>query len=132
MKLDRRPARIAASLATAFGAAVPAHAVNLNPDGLGQALIYPYYTVRTADGGNAFNTYLSVVNTAAQAKAVRLRVREGRAGKPVLDFNLYLGPNDVWTAAMVPTSSWAATSRNCRPQAPHRPSCQATMAVPSS
>ncbi len=34
----------------ALGAAGAAQAVNLNPDGLGQVLIYPYYTVR-ADGG---------------------------------------------------------------------------------
>jgi hypothetical protein len=34
-------------------------------------------------------------------------VREGRAARPVLDFNLYLSPNDVWTAAVVPTSDGA-------------------------
>ncbi|HET7131022.1 MAG TPA: hypothetical protein VFJ95_02185, partial [Gammaproteobacteria bacterium] len=81
--------------------------MSLNPHGLGQALIYPYYTVRAAEGGDTFNTYLSVVNTATQAKAVRVRMREGRAGRPVLDFNLYLGPNDVWTAAMVPSAEGA-------------------------
>ena len=30
----------------ALGAAGAAQAVNLNPDGLGQVLIYPYYTTR--------------------------------------------------------------------------------------
>jgi hypothetical protein len=29
---------------------------------------------------------------------VRVRVREGRAAKSVLDFNLYLSPNDAWAA----------------------------------
>jgi hypothetical protein len=95
--------RIAVATAAALGASLSSHAVNLNPNGLGQALIYPYYTVRADPGGNAFNTYLSVVNAATQAKAVRVRLREGRAAKPVLDFNLFLGPNDVWTGALVPT-----------------------------
>src|SRR5204863_5694749 len=67
----------------------------------------PYYTVRTAAGGNALNTYISVVNTTSAAKAVRVRVREGRAARPVLDFNLYLSANDVWTTAVVPTSDGA-------------------------
>jgi hypothetical protein len=89
-------------------ACVPAGAVSLSPNGLGQALIYPYYTVRTAQGGNAFNTYISVVNTSLAAKAVRVRVREGRAARPVLDFNLYLSPNDAWAGAIVPTASGAA------------------------
>ena len=47
-------------------------------------------------------TYISIVSTTTIAKAVRVRFREGRAARPVLDFNLYLGPNDVWTAAVVP------------------------------
>ena len=95
---------IAGATATALSVNLPAHAVHLGSDGYGQALIYPYYTVRSA-AGNAFNTYLSIVNTTTLGKAVRVRVREGRAARPVLDFNLYLGPNDVWTAAMVPTEA---------------------------
>src|SRR6187401_1581974 len=41
----------------ACAALVPAasHAVYLSPDGLGQALIFPYYTTRAVDGGNAYN-----------------------------------------------------------------------------
>ncbi|MDR2710282.1 MAG: hypothetical protein LBB65_02925 [Burkholderiales bacterium] len=80
-----------------------AQAVNLNPDGLGQALIYPYYTVR--DGGdqaNAFNSLISIVNSTSLGKAVKVRVLEGKASMEVLDFNLYLSPFDVWTASFVP------------------------------
>jgi len=83
-----------------------AHAVSLNPDGLGQALIYPYYTVRSA-GGNAFHTYLSVGNSTSDAKALRVRIREGRNGREALSFNLYLGPNDLWAGAVVPTAEGA-------------------------
>ena len=105
MKASPRRALIL-SLATAM-AATDAAAVSLATDGLGQALIYPYYTVRTSAGGNAFNTYLSLVNHNTAAKALRVRVREGRAAKAVLDFNLYLGPNDVWAGAFVPTAGGA-------------------------
>jgi hypothetical protein len=89
-------AAVAAALAT------NASGVSLSPTGEGQALIFPYYTVRSSEGGNAFNTYLSIVSTTTLAKSVRVRIREGRAARPVLDFNLFLGPNDVWTAAAIP------------------------------
>jgi hypothetical protein len=69
--------------------------VNQNPDGLGQVLLYPYYTT---NGGN--QTILSVVNTTKQAKAVKVRFLEGQNSQEVLDFNLYLSPFDVWVAAI--------------------------------
>lgn len=94
-------------LALALGAALAAlsqgvSAVYQSNDGQGQVLIYPYYTVQSA-GGNAFNTYLSVVNATASAKAAKVRFREGKNGRSVLDFNLFLSPNDVWTAAIGPS-----------------------------
>src|SRR5690349_23668999 len=91
----------------ALGAAGAAQAVNLNPDGLGQVLIYPYYTVRSNAAGNAFNSLLSVVNTTASAKAVKVRFLEGKNSREVLDFNLYLSKKDVWTAAVIPTADGA-------------------------
>jgi hypothetical protein len=87
----------------ALGAAGAAQAVNLNPDGLGQVLIYPYYTTRTASG-SAFNSLLSVVNTTASVKAVKVRFLEGKNSREVLDFNLFLSPNDVWTGALSPNA----------------------------
>jgi hypothetical protein len=96
---------ILGGLAVASGAA---QAVYEDPNGLGQALIYPYYTVQTA-GGNSFNTYLSVVNTTTRAKALKVRFREGKNSREVLDFNLYLSPNDVWTAALGPADATATS-----------------------
>lgn len=81
-------------------------AVYLNPNGVGQALIYPYYTVRSA-GGNAFNTYLSVTNTSLMTTVAKVRFREGRNSRLVAEMNLYLAPNDVWTAAIVPDADGA-------------------------
>jgi hypothetical protein len=100
MKIATRTSALSAALAAAFAPAT-AGAVSLGSDGRGQALIYPYYTVQSA-GNNPFNTYLSVVNHTAQAKALRVRVREGRNSREVASFNLYLSPNDVWTGAVVP------------------------------
>lgn len=90
---------LAAALLTALPVTAPA--VYLNPEGLGQALIYPYYTAQSA-GGNAFNTYISVVNQAGDAKALRVRFREGRTGAEVASFNLFLPSNDAWTGAVIP------------------------------
>ena len=82
----------------------PATAVQVSADGLGQALIYPYYTVRTGEGG-AFNTYVSITNATRDAKALRVRFRESRNGREVASFNLYLAPNDVWAGALVPSNA---------------------------
>jgi hypothetical protein len=60
-------------------------------------------------GGNGFNTYISVVNTTTNVKIVKVRFREGKNSREVLDFNLYLSPNDMWTAAVVPASADATS-----------------------
>lgn len=98
MKKNAMATAVVAGLAGVAGIANISNAVNLNPDGLGQVLIFPYYTV------NADNlTLISVVNTTNNAKAVKVRVLEGRNSREVLDFNLYLSEHDVWTAFLAPT-----------------------------
>ena len=92
----------------ALGVTGAAEAVNVNPDGLGQALIYPYYTTQNkVAGANAYNSLLSVVNSTATAKVVKVRFLEGKASKEVLDFNLWLSKFDVWTAAIIPSGTGA-------------------------
>ncbi|HEY3179787.1 MAG TPA: hypothetical protein VGL25_13000 [Casimicrobiaceae bacterium] len=83
----------------ALGMAGTANAVHVNPDGLGQVLIYPYYTVQDA-GTGTFGSLLSVVNSTASSKAVKVRFLEGKNSQEVLDFNLYLSPRDVWVAGI--------------------------------
>jgi len=95
MKSLKKKVLASAVLASVAGVA---HAVYVNPNGQGQALIYPYYTVQSGH-----NTYVSVVNTTSSVKVVKVRFREGKASAEVLDFNLYLSPNDVWTGAVVPS-----------------------------
>ena len=66
--------------ASALGVTGAAHAVNVNPDGLGQVLIYPYYTTNDKIlGVSPFASLLSVVNTTTSAKAVKVRFLEGKS-----------------------------------------------------
>jgi hypothetical protein len=88
-------AAVLAGLAGVAGIASSAQAVNINPDGTGEVLLYPYYTT---NGGNM--TLLSVVNTSDNAKAVKVRFMESENSQEVLDFNLYMSAYDVWTAAI--------------------------------
>lgn len=87
-----------------LGVVGSAEAVFIAPNKTGQALLFPYYTVQNT-GTNSWNTYISVVNTTEMAKAVKVRILEGRTSAEVLDFNLYLSANDVWTAAIVPVDA---------------------------
>lgn len=105
MNAFKKKALISAVVA-GFGFAGAAQAVYLNPSGLGSGLVFPYFTVQSVDG-NAFNTYVSVVNTTDVVKVVKVRFREGKASREILDFNLYLSPNDVWTGAVIPSSDAA-------------------------
>jgi len=82
------------ALVAAF-AASSAAAVSLNPRGVGQALIYPYYTVNKGQ-----DTLVSLVNTSSVGKAAMVYVREGYNGRFASQFVVYLPPNDVWTGAI--------------------------------
>ncbi|MBB5208702.1 hypothetical protein [Chiayiivirga flava] len=92
MKKSSLTTSVVAGLAGVAGLVNVSSALNVNPDGLGQVLIYPYYTV---NGQNS--TLVSIVNTTDDVKAVKVRFLEGRNSQEVLDFNLYLSPFDVWT-----------------------------------
>lgn len=95
MKKSSLTTSVVAGLAGVAGLVNVSTALNVNPDGLGQVLIYPYYTV---NGGNS--TVLAIVNTTDDVKAVKVRFLEGRNSQEVLDFNLYLSPFDVWTGSV--------------------------------
>ncbi len=66
----------------------------LNPGGRGHILLVPYYSVQN---GNA--TLLNIVNTDhINAKAVKVRFRSALNADTVFDFQVYIGPIEVWTA----------------------------------
>lgn len=95
MKKNALTSALVAGLVGVAGIASVSNAVNLNPDGLGQALIYPYYTI---NNGNF--TTLSIVNTTGDGKALKVAFKEGLDSLDIFDFNLYMSPYDVWTASV--------------------------------
>ena len=87
---------LACAVASLFaGFAADAGAVALSPRGTGQVLLFPYYTV---NGGN--QTLLTLVNSTARAKALKVRFNEARNGRAVYELNLYLAAHDTWAAAV--------------------------------
>lgn len=79
-----------------------ASAVNIAQDGLGEVLIFPYYTTRAG-----WASYFNVTNTSDKTVIAKVRWREGVNSREVRDFNIILSPYDVWTAATVNTADGA-------------------------
>jgi len=97
--MNRKMKQLALAVGVALGglSALPsAQAVSVSADNLGQALIFPYYTVR---GG--WNTLLGVTNTSDRVVAVKVRFREALNSRDVFDFNVILSPYDIWTGYLV-------------------------------
>lgn len=70
--------------------------LSLSEGGVGHMLLVPYYNVQ-----NGNMTVLHVVNTDADnGKAVKVRFRGAANSDDVMDFQVYLSPGDVWTAAV--------------------------------
>lgn len=95
MKKHRLSVGLLSVLIGSVAAVDTASAVHLSNNGIGQALVYPYYTVNAQQ-----QTLLSVVNSGGSAKAVKVRFREGYNGRSVMEFDLFLSRYDVWTATV--------------------------------
>ncbi len=95
MKRTSLSAAVAAGLVAAACMTSSAHALQLSTEGVGEVLIYPYYTVNKNQ-----QTIISVVNGTNVAKAVRVRFLEGYNSREVLEFNLFLSEFDVWTGTV--------------------------------
>ena len=84
----------------------PSNATGLefSEGGVGHQLLVPYYTVQD---GNM--TVIHLVNTdTANGKAVKVRFRGASNSDDVLDFQVFLSPQDVWTAAVTAGSDGVA------------------------
>ena len=93
--------------ASAAGAASLASAqMYVNPEGTGEALLFPFYS---AQNGN--DTLISIANTTSQTKAVKVRIIEGQESQEVLDFNLYMSPQDHYSFAITATEDGGAALR---------------------
>lgn len=85
---------LGASAVIAAGFAMqPAVAQSTSDDGRGNAVVVPYYTVN-----EGWRTLVNLTNTTENSLAVKFRMHEARNSRDVLDFNLALSPNDVWSA----------------------------------
>lgn len=71
-------------------------ALSVTESGSGHMLLVPYYT---AQNGNM--SVFHVVNTdTSNGKAVKVRFRGAANSDDVLDFQVFMSPGDVWTAAV--------------------------------
>ena len=97
----RKIAKAAAAMMALAISMGSAHAVNLNPRGIGQALIFPYYTVNKGQA-----TLLSIVNTdSVSGKGFVIHFLEGYNGQQVSGLYVFLSPNDVWTGSITQTGA---------------------------
>lgn len=115
--MKNRLSSLALGLAAAF--ALPTQAMYLNPQGTGQVLLFPYYTVNSNQ-----STLITLVNTTNVAKMLKVKFREGYNGREVLDFNLFVGPNDSWTStlfALQPGEGASVMTRDETCTAPDKP-----------
>jgi hypothetical protein len=80
----------AASLAIV---AAQAHGMALSSRGVGQVLIYPYYTVN-----NHLQTLFSLTNATEMGKALQVTFREAYDGRVFYAQNVFLGSNQSWSA----------------------------------
>jgi len=72
-----------------------AAALNVDADGLGQVLLYPYYTVNQNQ-----DTYVTLGNLEMYPVLAHVRFLEGQRGRPALDLDVVLRPHSTWAAAV--------------------------------
>lgn len=85
---------VAATLGALSG--VSNAALTVAQDGVGHINVLPYYTVQ-----NGNMTLISIANTdQVRGKAVKVRFRGAQFSDDVFDFQVFLSPADVWTAAV--------------------------------
>jgi hypothetical protein len=77
-----------------MGVSTPVQAVNIAQDGLGQVLVFPYYTTKAG-----WSTLFNLTNTSNKTVIIKVRWREGFNSRDVRDFNVVLSPYDTWTAS---------------------------------
>ncbi|WP_319424421.1 cell surface protein [Pulveribacter suum] len=87
----------AASIQAGEMAKATATSLTLAEGGVGNALIVPYFTTQ-----NGNMSVFHVTNTDTDnGKVVKVRFRSAANSDDILDFQLFLSPGDVWTAAVL-------------------------------
>ena len=70
--------------------------LHVTPNGLGDLLLFPYWTTEERETLLAIGSAFGGV----ARRFVHVRVREGVTSQDVLDFTICLSPGDIWTAAL--------------------------------
>lgn len=86
---------VAAGALVAIGIFTGVQAVHVNSDGTGQVLLFPFFNAHPG-----YVTNINLVNSTDQTKAVKIRFREGKDSNDILNFNLYMSPEDVWSGTI--------------------------------
>ncbi len=107
MKFDIRKKLVTLAVASAVSGgamlmAAPAQAMNVSQNGVGEVVLFPYYTVR-----NGFDTVFTVTNTTDKTAILKIRWREALNSREVRDFNVILSPYDHWSGAVTATTDGA-------------------------
>lgn len=76
-------------------------------NGLGQALILPYYTVRAEQ-----RSLINLMNTSGDTLAVKVVIREGKFSRDALNFTILMSPYDVWSGYLRETATGAELVRS--------------------
>jgi len=101
--MNKKVLPLAVGAASAVVMSAAHAAMYVNERGTGETLIFPFYS---AENGN--NTLINVANTTDGYKAVKVRVLEAQNSQEVIDFNLYLSPQDHFSFAISETDAGGA------------------------
>ncbi len=93
MKYRMKHARIFTALLSLLASS--AFGMTINPNGTGQVLIFPYYTVNKSQ-----QTLITVSNPTTAAKAVEVLFRESYNGKVVYAIDVFLAPHQTWASGL--------------------------------
>ena len=101
--MNKKVLPLAVGAASAVVMSAAHAAMYVNERGTGETLIFPFYS---AENGN--NTLINIANTTDGTKAVKVRVLEAQNSQEVIDFNLYLSPQDHFSFAISETDAGGA------------------------
>ena len=101
--MNKKVLPLAVGAASAVVMSAAHAAMYINERGTGETLIYPLYSAE-----NDNNTLINIANTTAGHKAVKVRVLEAQNSQEVIDFNLYLSPQDHFSFAISATDAGGA------------------------
>ena len=101
--MNKKVLPLAVGAASAVVMSAAHAAMYVSERGTGETLIYPFYS---AENGNS--TLVNIANTTTGTKAVKVRILEAQNSQEVLDFNLYLSPEDHFSFAISATEAGGA------------------------